>query len=56
MLNLLQKNKSFENIRISFFAMKFFQKIIGYENVLTRRLRYVELFFYIIMIYIKRIK
>ena len=35
MLNLFQKNKSYENIRLSFFAIKYFQKITGHENVLT---------------------
>ena len=43
MLNLFQKNKSFENIRNSFFAIKYFQKIIGYENVLTGGLPYLVL-------------
>ena len=40
MLNLFQKNKSFENIKISFFAIKYFQKITGYKNVLTGGLPY----------------
>ena len=43
MLNLLQKNKWFENIRNSFFAIKYFQKITGYENVLTGGLPYLVL-------------
>ena len=43
MLNLFQKNKSFENIRNSFFAIKYFQKITGYENVLTGGLPYLVL-------------
>ena len=43
MLNLFQKNKSFENIRDSFFAIKYFQKVTGYENVLTGGLPYLVL-------------
>ena len=43
MLNLFQKNKSFENIRNSFFAIKYFQKITGYENALTGGLPYLVL-------------
>ena len=43
MLNLFQKNKSYENIRISFFAIKYFQKITGYKNVLTGGLLFLVL-------------
>ena len=43
MLNLFQKNKSYENIRISFFAIKYFQKITGYKNVLTGGLPFLVL-------------
>ena len=43
MLNLFQKNKSFENIKNSFFAIKYFQKITGYEKVLTGDLPYLVL-------------
>ena len=43
MLNLFQKNESFKNIRISFFASKYFQKITGYKNVLTGGLLYLVL-------------
>ena len=43
MLNLFQKNNLFENIRNSFFAIKYFQKITGYENVLTGGLPYLVL-------------
>ena len=39
MLNHFQKNKLFENIRISFFAIKYFQKITVY--VLTEDLLYL---------------
>ena len=35
MLNLFKKKKSFEGIRISFFAMNYFQKVTSYENALT---------------------
>ena len=42
MLNLFQKNKSFEN-RNLFSAIKYFQKITGYENVLTGGLPYLVL-------------
>ena len=41
-LNLFQKNKSFEN-RNLFSAIKYFQKITGYENVLTGGLPYLIL-------------
>ena len=41
-LNLFQKNKSFEN-RNLFSAIKYFQKITGYENVLTGGLPYLVL-------------
>ena len=43
MLNLFQKNKSYENIRISFFAIKYFQKITGYEKILTGGLPFLVL-------------
>ena len=43
MLNLFHKNKSFENIRISFFAIKYIQKITGYEKVETRSLPFLVL-------------
>ena len=43
MLNLFKKNKSFEGIRISFFAMNYFQEVTGYENALTRGLLYLVL-------------
>ena len=43
LLNLFQKIKSFENTRISFFGIKYFQKITGSENVLTGGLPYLVL-------------
>ena len=43
MLNLFQKNRSYENIRISFIAIKYFQKITGYENVLAEGLPFLVL-------------
>ena len=43
MLNLFKKNKSFEVIRISFFAMNYFQEVTGYKNALTRGLLYLVL-------------
>ena len=42
-LNLFQKYESFKNMGISYFAIKYFQKITDYENFLAEGLPYLVL-------------
>ena len=41
--NLFQKHESFKNMGISYFAIKYFQKITDYENFLAEGLPYLVL-------------